>query len=188
MKLSEWAKKNNVCYQTAWNHFRSGKIKNAYKLETGTVVIPEEKIREEYIVCYARVSSTQNKDNLLKQSERLVSYSNAKGYKISEVIEEIGSGLNDSRYKLITLLEKRNPTKIVIEHKDRLTRFGFNYLEVLLNKLNCEIEIINPALNDKEDLVQDFISIITSYCAKIYGQRRSRRKTEKIIQELKSDD
>lgn len=79
-------------------------------------------------------------------------------------------------------------TKIVVEHKDRLTRFGFNYLLTLLEKQGCQIEIVNEAGNDKDDLMQDLVSIITSMCARYYGLRRSKRKTEKIIQELKTDD
>ena len=75
-----------------------------------------------------------------------------------------------------------------MEHKDRLTRFGFNYLLLLFSSFDCEIIIINPSTNDKEDLVQDFTSIITSFCAKIYGQRRSKRNTEKIIQSLKKSE
>ena len=71
-----------------------------------------------------------------------------------------------------------------MEHKDRLTRFGYNYLTTLLSP-DCEIEIVNEATNDKEDLMQDMITIITSMCARYYGQRRSKRETEKIIRELK---
>ena len=71
-----------------------------------------------------------------------------------------------------------------MEHKDRLTRFGFNYLEAFMKSHKKEIEVINDISNNKEDLIQDFISIITSFCARIYGQRRSRHKTEKIIKEL----
>jgi len=186
MKLSQWAKKHGVCYQTAWNHFNSGKIPGAYKLETGTVVIPDNNKKDNYVVCYSRVSSSQNKDNLESQSKRLVDYSIARGYKIKEVVKEIGSGLNDKRSKLNKILKSEKPTKIIIEHKDRLTRFGFNYLEILLNRLDCEIEIINESESDKDDLIQDFISVITSFCARIYGQRRCKRKTEKIIKELNS--
>lgn len=76
---------------------------------------------------------------------------------------------------------------IVVEHKERLTRFGFNYIKLLLKKAGKDIEVVNEAGNDKEDLIQDFTSIITSFCARIYGQRRSKRKTEKIIRELQGD-
>jgi putative resolvase len=72
----------------------------------------------------------------------------------------------------------------VVEHKDRLTRFGFNYIEQLLKMQSRRIEVINQAENGKEDLVQDFVSIVTSFCARLYGQRRSKGKTERIIAEL----
>ena len=73
---------------------------------------------------------------------------------------------------------------LLVEHKDRLTRFGFNYIDILLKTHNKKLEVINLADNDKEDLIQDFTSIITSFCARIYGQRRSKRKTEQLIKEL----
>ncbi|MBT9130932.1 MAG: hypothetical protein DDT41_01228 [candidate division WS2 bacterium] len=71
-----------------------------------------------------------------------------------------------------------------MEHKDRLTRFGFNYLKVLFEESGMEIEVINESQNDKNDLMQDFVSIITSFCARLYGLRRSRRKTEQLLKEL----
>ena len=77
-------------------------------------------------------------------------------------------------------------TLIVVEHKDRLTRFGFNYIEQLLKMQGRRIEVINMAENGKEDLVQDFVTlcVVTSFCARLYGQRRSKRKTERLIAEL----
>jgi predicted site-specific integrase-resolvase len=73
---------------------------------------------------------------------------------------------------------------IVVEHKDRFTRFGFTGYKTLLNADGRDIEVVNEAENGKEDLLQDLVSIITSFCARLYGQRRCKRKTEKIIQEL----
>jgi predicted site-specific integrase-resolvase len=84
----------------------------------------------------------------------------------------------------LKLLNDQDVTLIVVEHKDRLTRFGYNYIEQLLKMQNRKIEIINLAENSKEDLIQDFVSIVTSFCARLYGQRRSKRKTERIIAEL----
>ena len=108
--------------------------------------------------------------------------------KIHKIIKEIGSGINDSRVKLTNLLISDDYTKIVIEHKDRLTRIGFNYIKILLENKGKQIEVINECDSDKEDLIQDFVSIITSYCAKIYGKRRSNRKTEQLIKKLKEDN
>jgi putative resolvase len=78
-------------------------------------------------------------------------------------------------------------TLVVVEHKDRLTRFGFNYIERLLAMQGRCIEVINLAENGKEELVQDFVSIVTWFCACLYGQQRSKRKTERIIAELQSN-
>ena len=83
------------------------------------------------------------------------------------------------------IFKDKKATRIVVEHKDRLTRFGFNYLKELFDG---EIFVVNEADDSKQDLIQDFISVITSFCARIYGQRRSKRKTEKIIEELKKFD
>lgn len=186
-KLSEYARDHNVTYRTAYNHFKRGLISHAYQLPTGTVVIPDyvKHNISEYVVTYARVSSSENKDNLESQSKRLIQFCNAKGWTTSENVKEIGSGINDSRKKLLQILIDNKATKLVIEHKDRLTRFGFNFIKILCDRNNCEIIIINNTDGDKEDIIQDFVSIITSYCAKIYGQRRSKRKTEQLIKELK---
>jgi len=188
-RLQVYADEMGVCYKTAWNWFKEGKI-DAYKTPSGSIFVNEKECipkKEEYIVIYARVSSTQNKNNLDSQADRLTQYAIAKGYQIKEVIKEIGSGINDNRTKLNKLLENEKPTKIIVEHKDRLTRLGFNYISTLLKRVDCEIEVVNEVDNDKEDIIQDFTSIITSFCARIYGQRRNKRKTEKLIRELNQD-
>lgn len=143
--------------------------------------------KEESVIIYCRVSSSENKANLETQKERMINYCNARGYKVDRVIIEIGSGINDKRAKLIKLLSDGDFSKLVIEHKDRLTRFGFNYIEILLNSMNKTIEVVNNVETEKEDIIQDFVSIITSFCARIYGNRRSKRKTEQIIKELTND-
>ena len=78
----------------------------------------------------------------------------------------------------------RKATRIVIEHKDRLTRFGFNYIQMLYPE--CEVVIVNQC-EDNHDLFEDFVSLVTSFCARIYGRRRSKRKTEQIIETLKKE-
>lgn len=187
MKLSEYAKKNSVSYKTAWKWFKDGLIPNSRQLKTGTIIVDEnvEVKRDEYTIVYARVSSSENKSTLESQAKRLVDFCCAKGWKINEVIKETGSGLNDSRKKLMKIFKDKKATRIVVEHKDRLTRFGFNYLKELFDG---EIFVVNEVDDSKQDLIQDFISVITSFCARIYGQRRSKRKTEKMIEELKKFD
>jgi putative resolvase len=104
------------------------------------------------------------------------------------VVKEIGSGVNDTRPKLLKLLTDPTLTLMVVEHKDRLTRFGFNYIEQLLKLQDRRIEVVNLAENGKEDLIQDFVSIVTSFCARLYGQRRSKRETERLIAELQNGE
>lgn len=185
MKLSDYAKKNSISYQTAWNHFKDGKIDGAYQLSSGTVVVPDLKKEKGKTVVYARVSSTQNRRTLKTQATRCIDFCIANGWTVDEVVEECGSGVNDRRKKLIKLLSDKNVSKIVVEHKDRLTRFGFNYIETMFEG---EIVVINKTDTTEDDIIQDFTSIITSFCARIYGSRRSKRKTEAIIRELMSDD
>jgi putative resolvase len=185
MKLTDYAKQNSVCYRTAYRHWKSGIIKGK-QLPTGTIVVFDEQEQTNYgVVLYARVSSSENKSNLDSQVSRLRDYASAKGYKIEKEIKEIGSGLNDKRIQLESILKKDNWSKIIVEHKDRLARFGLNYLNVLLEKQGKSIEVINEVQEGKEDLMQDFVSIITSFTARLYGLRRSKRKTEQIIKGLK---
>lgn len=186
MKLSEYAKKNSISYQTAWNQFNKGLIPNARQLPTGTVVIDDEitNVKPEHVVVYARVSSSENKSNLETQANRLVQFCNANGWVVHEVVKECASGLNDNRPKLCKIFKDRKATKLVVEHKDRLTRFGFNYIQLLFN--DCEIVVVNEC-NQDQDLFEDFVSLVTSFCARIYGKRRTKRKTEQIIQALEKE-
>lgn len=100
------------------------------------------------------------------------------------MVKECASGLNDKRPKLMKLLNDKQVTRIVIEHHDRLTRFGFRYIEAWMKAQGREIEVINTAANDREDLMKDFISLVTSFTARLYGLRRSKRKTEELIKEI----
>lgn len=187
LKISEYAKINRVTSRTIWNWIKQGRIKTKYT-DTGRVRVIVESDKEKQVAIYTRVSSTENKENLKTQTERLINYCNAKGYKVTKVVSEIGSGLNDQRPKLEKLLCDNNIDIIVVEHKDRLARFGINYIQKLLKLNNREIEIVNNIEAEKEDLIQDFISVITLFCARIYGQRRTKRKTKKLIQELMNNN
>ena len=187
-KLSEYAKQHEITYKTAHIHFHKGLIKGAYQLPTGTIVIPDDyqpPTNNNFVAVYARVSSSENKKNLISQAERVSQFCCVNGWTISEVIKECASGLNDKRPKLIKLLKNKKIDKIVVEHADRLTRFGLNYLQILYHG---EIVIINHVENNEQDLMRDFVSLVTSFCARLYGQRRSKRKTEQIIKGLESND
>lgn len=185
MKLSAYAKKLGVSYRTVWRLHKTGKL-DSYCLPTGTIIVRDENIvgLPNKVCIYTRVSSSENKDNLEKQAARLKEYAIAKGYQIHQIVKEIGSGVNDNRKQLLKLLRNKDYKIIIVEHKDRLTRFGFSYLSLLAEEQGKSIEVVNEASDEKADLIQDFISIITSFCARLYGLRRSKRKTEKIIKEL----
>lgn len=194
LKLTEVANKLGISKRTLYNWKYSGKIKfekygylNYLTYDEYLKLLGEKTEKEDKIVIYARTSSAQNKKMLDAQADRLISYCYAKGYKIHKIVKEYGSGMNDNRKLLTKLLESGDFTKIIVEHKDRLTRTGFNYLKILLEKENKTIEIVNNAEDNTEEIIQDFVSIITSYCAKIYGKRRAKRKTEIIVENLKMD-
>lgn len=190
VKLSEYAKINALSYRTVWNRYKAGKIPNASMNELGHIVveIDQDKVDANKVAIYARVSSSEDKDNLTAQVERLTQYTIAKGYQIVSTYAEVGSGVNDKRPKLEKLLIEQNYSKIIVEHKDRLTRFGFNYIETLLKNRGKEIEVVNISTNDESNLMEDLISIIYSFSARMYGSRQSTKKTEKIIEVLNQKD
>lgn len=195
IKLSKAAKQLGITKTTLYNWRRQGRISfvrtgngmNFLTADEFNKLMCLPVIDNNKVVIYCRVSSSMNKDNLRSQKMRLVQYANARGYNVIKIIEEIGSGLNDGRPKLLSILGNNDYKRLIVEHKDRLCRHGFNYIETLFKQMGKEIEVVNVADTDREDLVQDFISIITSYCARIYGQRRNKRRTEELIRELKED-
>lgn len=191
MKLSEYAKRRSISYRTAHRHWKQGFIKGT-QLASGTIVVEEESSpviqNQQRAVLYARVSSSENKANAQTQLERLRGYASAKGYTIVREVKEIGSGLNDKRPLREKILLWDDWDILLVEHKDRLARFGVNYLGLLLEKQSKTIEIINNVQENKDDLMQDFVAIITSFTARLYGLRRSQRKTEAIIKELHENE
>ncbi len=187
MKLIDYAHKMGISYKTAWRWYEAGKLPGK-QMDTGTILVMEdEPAKIASVAVYARVSSAENKSNLDSQAERLVAYCAARGYQVAKVVKEVGSGINDSRPKFLALLAEQSIGLIVIEHKDRATRFGFRYIETLLQVQGRKIEVVNQAENSTEDLLADLTSIIYSFCARLYGQRRAKRKTEKIVQELEAE-
>lgn len=188
IKLSDYAKMMGIHYQTAWTHWKKGKIKGFQDEDTLTIYIQdtdnvELDNHQTKAILYARVSSTTNKASLDGQIERMKQYASAKGYVVIEEHKEIASGLNENRKKLNALLNRHDYNVLIVEHKDRLTRFGASYIEQALNNNNVSLEIINQAEKKDNELVDDFIAIVTSFCGRIYGRKRKER-TEEIIKTL----
>ena len=100
---------------------------------------------------------------------------------MTKIVQEIASGMNDTRPKLLKLLTDPQIGKIVVEHRDRLTRFGFVYIDQLFAMQGRSLEVMFPT-DIKHDLVDDFIAVITSMASRIYGRRHSKERAEKIKQ------
>jgi putative resolvase len=193
MKLSRYAKKLGIHYNMAYRLFKRGQIPG-YQLPTGTVIIEEpvdqtEKraLLPQFVAVYARVSSTENKKNLDTQVERLITWCNAQGWSVGKVVKECGSGINDQRPQFLALLVNRDMHRIVVEHKDRASRFGVASIQTLLAMQDRELVIVNTADTAQDDLMGDFVAIITSFTARLYGRRRAKRKTEQMLAALQQN-
>lgn len=197
MKISDYARKVGITKVTAYSWFHKNMIPGAKQLPTGTIYIPDnifseqaEDIENGLTIVYARVSSSeQRKTNLETQAKRLEDFCVLNGWKVDKVVKEVGSGLNDERPKLTKILtDEKKIKRLVVEHKDRLTRFGFNYLELFAKKQGFEIVVVNPMENNKDELMEDFVSIITSFCARLYSRRSYKRKAIEILGEVQKNE
>lgn len=196
IKPSEYANMMSLSKKTVYVHFHNGLIPGYQDKNTGTIYLENPEFNQNNnrdddltkVVLYARTSSSQNKQLIENQLDHLRQYAMSKGYTIVREIKEFGSGLDDNRRQLNSLFDDNSFDIIIVEHKDRLTRFGFNYLEHLFNNNNQKIEVINYVDNADEDIIDDFTSIITSFCARIYGKRRSKLKSTKMIGELNENN
>jgi putative resolvase len=188
MKLSSWAKKQGISYRTAWRWFKEGKLPViAEQTKTGTILIKEEAISPNVVAIYARVSSADQKKDLDQQIVRLLLYANKNGWSVTHTVAEIGSGLNGHRPKLMKLLTNSNIKIIVVEHRDRLMRFGAEYVESALKSQGRKLIVVNES-ELKDDLVQDMIEVLTSFCARLYGRRSAKNKAKKALETIQNEN
>jgi putative resolvase len=134
MKLSVWAKQQGISYKTAWRMWKLGQLSiPAEQLPTGTIIVhPPVSAVEGGVVLYARVSSADQKSDLDRQIARLSEFAASQQLRVIEVIKEVGSGLNGHRRAMLKILKDPNIRTIVVEHRDRLMRFGIEYVEAAL--------------------------------------------------------
>ena len=137
------------------------------------------------VAIYGRVSSQDQKKDLKLQIQRL-----KHKYPEAEVYKDIRSGLKFNRNgfkSLLSNIQKRRISKVIITHKDRLTRFGFDLLELVFMDYGTEIEAIDESQESspEEELVKDLISIITSFSARLYGLRS--HKSKKLVDMVKKE-
>ena len=134
------------------------------------------------IVIYTRVSTRNQADDLENQVDFLQQYVNAKGLIVDEIIRDYGSGLNYNRKKWNQLLGEVMENKIkmiLVSHKDRFVRFGFDWFEKFCNKFNVEIVVVkNEKLSPHEELVQDIVSILHLFSCRLYGLRKYKKQIE----------
>ena len=141
-------------------------------------------------IIYTRVSTNGQKDDLKNQIKFLLNFTSSEGIIVDEIIEDIGSGLNYNRKKWNKLIEECMENKIdsiIVTHKDRFIRFGFDWFERFLGKFNVKIIVVNnELLSPQEELVQDIISILHVFSCRIYGLRKYKKKIERDEEIAKS--
>lgn len=188
MKLSAWAKSVGLSYRGAYELFRSGRLPaRVQQLSTGTILVFPEQDAPGKIVIYARVSSHDQVEDLQRQLSRLRDYCAARCWVVSQEITEIGSGLNGRRKKLLSVLADPTVSTIVVEHRERLARFGVGYIEAIMKASGRQVVVLNET-ECNEDLVQDFVDVVTSMCAKIYGRRSAKNRAKRAVRAAADED
>ena len=188
MKLSEWAKRNGISYKTAWRWIKQGRFPVPYEqTPSGTILVRDTHDEDGIVAIYARVSSSDQKGDLDRQIARLLEYANRQGWAVVQTVGEVGSGLNGHRPKLLKLLADPRVKTIVVEHRDRLMRFGFEYVEAALRAQGRRIAVVDSG-EVKDDLVQDMIEVLTSFCARLYGRRSAKNKAKKALEAIQCEN
>lgn len=186
----EACRRLGIHYVTLKRWIYSGKIR-AVKTPTGRWMIPESEIeriiggkveaKEVRAVIYARVSSSDQRKDLERQIEYLTQYCTAKGYKVVDVLSDVASGLKTNRkglMKLFNYVVNKQVDVVVVTYKDRLTRFGFEYLKYFFKQHGVRIEVVygEEPKDAYQELVEDLLAIVTSFAGKLYGMRSHRKK------------
>ena len=188
VKLADWARETGIDYKTAYRWFRAGILPIPSKqMPTGTILVfPEASSDPTNVVLYARVSSHDQKADLDRQLARLVEYATQNGFVVKRTSTEIGSGLNGHRPKLLRLLKDPNVGGVVVEHRDRLMRFGAEYVESTLAAQGRRLIVVDET-EMKDDLVQDMLDVLTSFCARLYGRRAAKNRAKKALEAAARD-
>jgi len=194
-----------VSYVTLRRWIKEGKIRAVQTLG-GKYRVPESEVkrllsgvetREVRAVIYARVSSSDQKKDLERQIEYLTQYCSAKGYRVVDVLSDVASGLKTNRkglLKLFNYVVNKQVDVVVITYKDRLTRFGFEYLKYFFKQYGVRIEVVygEEPKDAYQELVEDLIAIVTSFAGKLYGMRSHKKKHfvqgfKKLLEEVEEN-
>ncbi|HET9875561.1 MAG TPA: IS607 family transposase [Mycobacterium sp.] len=161
MKLAAWARSVGVHPQTAYAWARQDRMPVPFRL-------------------YARVSSHDPRADLDRQVGRLTGWAIDAGMAVGQVAAEVGSGLNGKHAKLARMLSDPSATVIVVEHSDRLARFGVEHLGAVLAADGRRIVVVDDG-QSTDDLVRDMIEVLTSMCARLYGHRGARNRALRAV-------
>lgn len=185
MKLSVWAKQNGLSYKGAYRMWKAGQLPAPVEqLPTGTILVhPPVAATGGGVALYARVSSADQKPDLERQVARLAVYAAEKSLRVTEIVKEVGSGLNGHRRGLMRLLRTPAVTTVVVEHRDRLMRFGFEYVEAALMAQGRNLVVVDTA-EVTDDLVRDMTEVLTSMCARLYGRRAAAHRAKRALEAM----
>jgi putative resolvase len=185
VKLVEWARRQGISYKTAWRWVKDDAMPVPWRQLPGGTILVDAPVdeRPSTVALYARVSSHDQRNDLDRQLARLSQYAAEHDLHVVESVAEVGSGLNGKRRKLLRLLSDAKIGAVVVEHRDRFARFGSEYLEAALAASGRRLIVVDSSeMND--DLVQDMIAVLTSFCARLYGRRSARNRAISIERAL----
>lgn len=189
MLVKEWAEREHLHPQTVWKWCRTGKMPVPVEhTPSGMWLVHDPKYetpapsdtRQSRTVCYARVSSADQKADLQRQADRLKAFALGMGVEAPEVVTETGSGMNDKRRKLNRLLADPTVGTIVVEHRDRLARMNSGLIESALKAQGRRLIVVDDKELD-DDLVRDMTEVLTSFCARLYGRRAAADKARAAL-------
>lgn len=136
---------------------------------------------------YCRVSSAAQRPDLKNQRKVLEDFAAARGIANVEFVEEIGGGLNLTRPKFVALMdaiESREISHLIIAHKDRMVRFGFSWFQRFCSEHGCELLVLNnEQLSPEQEMVQDLLTIVHCFSARLYGLRNYRKRLKEALAE-----
>jgi putative resolvase len=177
MKLRDYAKQVGVTSKTAWQWWKAGRVE-ADQLPTGTISVREPHTAATAGALSARVSAAEEQDDALPQLQRRGDDAAARGSLVVAGVIERASGLNDARPKLTNVLTNPKVGLIVVEHRDRLTRFGYGSIATLLAHHGRRGEALSPS-DTGDGAVEECVALLTRMAARIYGRRTSTRRAER---------
>jgi putative resolvase len=186
VNLTEWARTQGVHPQTAYRWFREGTLPvPAQRVGPRTILVNVEASTSPEAVgglgLYARVSSHDQKADLERQVARLTRWAATTGHPVVRVESEIASGMNGARTKAKRLLADPAVTMVVVEHKDRLGRMNVELVEAALSATARRLVVLDEG-EVEDDLVQDIVDVLTSFCARLYGRRSAKNRARKALE------